>query len=174
MTDTPVQEEAPVKRRRRAKASPNAELAKRRKERQQRGATDHGFTKRLGLDESKLDAKNYRYRWVNDTPGNISSLEAREWERVDPEQVDGQLTVRVVGTKPDGSPLESVLMRKWSEWFDEDTAKRQEHHKKNIADMMRGKGEDQRSPESDGQEYAVKTNRVETVVTDRVSNPDFE
>lgn len=160
---------------RRMKAAPNAELKKRRAERMKRGSVDHGFNKRLGLDDSKLDHKNYRYRWENDTPGNISQLVAREWEVVNDEDIDGQEASRFAGYDANGKPMNTVLLRKYKEWFDEDATRSLQLHKKNMADMMRGKSELQRGAESDGQEYALETNRVSEVVGDRpVRNPDFE
>jgi hypothetical protein len=158
----------------RIKSGPNAELAKRRAERMQRGSVDHGFNKRLGLDDSLLDHANYRYRWVNDTPGNISHLTAREWELVKSEDVGGQDVVRFAGRDADGKGQQTVLMRKYKPWFDEDAAAALSLHKKNMADMMRGTSDIQRAPDSDGHEYALSTNRIEEVVNRPVRNPDFE
>lgn len=158
----------------RIKSGPNAELAKRRAERKQRGAVDHGFNKRLGLDESQMDHANYRWRWVLDTPGNISQLVAREWEVVKSEDVGDQEVARYAGTDANGKGLQTVLMRKYKPWFDEDAAAALTLHKKNMADMMRGASDIQRAPDSDGHEYALSSNRVEDVVNRPVRNPDFE
>ena len=154
-------------------SGPNEELKKRRGERKSRGAVDHGFNKRLGLDDGKLDHANYRYRWVNDTPGNISSLVAREWEVCTPDDVGGQETERYAGRDNDGKAQKTVLLKKYKEWFDEDAQSALGLHRKNVADMMRGKSADQRAPDSDGSEYAAANNRVEDGVRS-VRNPDFE
>ena len=154
-------------------SGPNQELMKRRGERKARGAVDHGFNKRLGLDDSKLDHANYRYRWENDTPGNISGLVAREWEVCTPDDVGGQEVERYAGRDNDGKPLKAVLIRKWKDWFEEDAKSSLTLHRKNVADMMRGKSADQRAPESDGSEYAAPNNRVEDGIRS-VRNPDFE
>ena len=172
MTDA-GQEGVKAKRGSRPESGPNAELRKRREERKGRGLVDHGFTKRLGLDESKLDLMNYRYRWVNDTPGNIAALTSREWEVVTDGDIDGQEAARNAGFGAENRPQKAVLMRKWKQWFEEDQKAALETHRKSMADMMRGKSEATRAPDSDGQEYAVASNRVEDGVRAR-RNPDFE
>jgi len=168
------QEQVKPRRGARVKSGPNAELAKRRAERMQRGSVDHGFNKRLGLDDGQLDHANYRYRWVNDTPGNVSQLTAREWELVPSEEIGGQEVVRFAGRDANGAGQQTVLMRKYKPWFEEDAAAALTLHKKNMADMMRGTSDIQRAPDSDGHEYALKTNRIEDVAMRPVRNPDFE
>jgi hypothetical protein len=167
------QEGVKAKRGSRPESGPNAELRKRREDRKGRGLVDHGFTKRFGLDESRLDHANYRWRWVNDTPGNVAALTSREWEVVSDTDIGGQEAARNAGFAADNRPTKAVLMRKWKEWFDEDQKAALELHRKTTADMMRGKSEKTRAPDSDGHDYAVTSNRVEDGVR-ATRNPDFE
>lgn len=173
MSDTATEQKP---RSRGTKTGPSAELAKRRRERKNRGVVDHGFDKRLSLNESELDHKNYRYRWVKDSPGRVQRLEAREWELVSSEDVGGQEVLRRMGAGEDGKRLDGHLMRKYKPWFDEDVQERQNFHRQTMQEMMRGKSAEQVDAGGEAPGYADKSNKVEdgTTTRKRRTNPDFE
>lgn len=93
----------------------------RRERRHKPGKTVHDGM-RLAVDESKLDRKNFEYRWVNDAPGRVQRLTDRDWDPA-PEQVggtgEGTVQTKVVGTA-DGKPVSGVLMRKHKDWYRDD------------------------------------------------------
>jgi hypothetical protein len=82
---------------------------------------------RLAVDETKLDKKNFEYRWVNDAPGRVQRMHDRDWDPAT-EQVgagaEGTVQSKVVGTA-DGKPVNGVLMRKHKDWYREDQKAKQ-------------------------------------------------
>lgn len=159
---------------RKPRPGPNAEMKKRRSERKKRGVVDHGFDRKLGLNEKELDHKNYRFRWVKDNPGRIASLEAREWERVTEDDIGGQEVARRMGVNDEGKSASGVLMRKWKEWFDEDLADRLNFQETRMKEMMRGKAAEQSEEGGEAPAYADKSNKVESGERRNKRNPDFE
>lgn len=85
---------------------------------------------KLGVDESKLDRKNYHYRFVNDTPGRVQSLVAQDYDPA-PEmgaKADGNNLGSVNTAQAgvaDGKPFNAVLMRKPIKMHEEDQREKQ-------------------------------------------------
>jgi hypothetical protein len=157
--------EAPVKQ---AKAQPAAKskrprpddkLVARRAERKKRGVVDHGYDKRLALDESKLDTQNYVYRQVIDRPGRVARLENREYELVTDDQIGGQDAARHGGVDREGGALQYRLMRKWKAWYEEDRAERLKSAREQDAALMQGKAAIL-NEEGGGADYASEGNTI--------------
>jgi hypothetical protein len=83
---------------------------------------------KLGVDESKLDRKNYEYRWVNDRGNRVQQLTSNDWDLA-PEQAalaaggEGTVQSTIVGTDG-GKPYSGILMRKRKDWFEADRAEK--------------------------------------------------
>lgn len=147
-----------------ARPRPSDELVKRRAERKKRGVTDHGFDKRLALDETRLDKDNFVYRQVRDDPGRVARLKNLEYEVVTPEEIGGQDVTRHGGTDREGKPLQAVLMKKFKPWHDEDQAEKLRAGKEQDAALMRGKAKEVLTEGGQGGfDYAPPTNSLSTV-----------
>lgn len=110
----------------------------RRTRRHERGAAVQAGMK-LSVDETKLDRKNYVYRFVNDTPGRIQAMTVGgEWDVVEDaakalksdSTSEGTGVSVVAGTAPGGAPMRTVLLRK-PKWIHE------EDRKTKMADLDR-------------------------------------
>lgn len=114
----------------------------RRERRHSRGETVHtGYN--LAVDETKLDRKNYVYRYVNDTPGRVQAFtQGGEWDVVeDPKKEiksnatgEGTAVSVVAGTREGGQPMRTVLLRKPKWIHDEDQKAKQA----SLDEMMKG------------------------------------
>lgn len=121
---------------RRVRARPSDELLRRRRERKERGVVDHGFDKRLGLDERVLDHNNYVYYWA--TQDMVPRLTEREYEVVPKDDVKGQEVARHSGPDRDAKPQQSILMRKWKQWDEEDRQERLSVNREQDKALLRG------------------------------------
>lgn len=96
--------------------------------RRKAGATVHTGIQ-LGVDESKLDRRNYAYRLVNDANGRVQQLHGQDWDPA-PEQAllgstgEGSIQSKHAGSI-DGKSFNAVLMRKPKTMYDEDQAAKQ-------------------------------------------------
>lgn len=106
----------------RARASRGVEV--RRERRRRDDLDDQGGRKKLGVDETKLDRKNFHYRWANDDASRMQRLtEFDDWDQV-PEKEVGFATRRQTARGKDGEIQAQVLLRKPKDWHEAD------HHKK--------------------------------------------
>jgi len=115
--------------------------------RQRRRRDDSGEMRgmRLHIPSTAKD-KNFRYRWINDTPGGrlqgktlhddweivTQSELAENTKRSRNESYDarldtdaGEAVSRIVGTNPDGTALRAFFCKKPLDWFEEDQKKAQ-------------------------------------------------
>jgi hypothetical protein len=129
--------DAPEPVRARVRARPSDEMIARRRSRKERGVVDHGFDKRLGLDERALDTENYVYYWA--TQDMVGRLQEREYEVVDSQTVKGQETARHSGVDRNDKPQQSILMRKWKDWDEEDRRERLKVNREQDEALLRGK-----------------------------------
>lgn len=142
---------------------PNDELARRRAERKKRGVTDHGFDRRLHVDEKTLHLGSYAYRWVNDDSGKVARLQSKEWEICDKTDLDGQEAARHAGMNKESQPMQAVLMRKWLPWYREDKAEQTEMLRKQDQALMSGKAAVLRRDDKGGPDYASEENSLSSV-----------
>lgn len=103
-----------------------------------------GRNLRLSLDESKLDRKNYVYRWVNDEPGRIQTMTTQDdWDVVTDRAGeikqnsigDGTQVAAYAGVGDGGTPVNAVLMRKPKAYAEEDEAAKQRRIDETEASM---------------------------------------
>jgi hypothetical protein len=104
-----------------------------RRKRQERGPIDPmlGMMK-LSIPEERKD-KDFEYRWVNDTPMRVASLEARDWELVNDMTIasdarnssTGTRIERIVDERTVNTPKTGFLMRKYKEFYDEDERRKE-------------------------------------------------
>jgi hypothetical protein len=108
--------------------SPKRETARRR--RKEGGGV---VGRRLGVRESLLDLKTYKYRWISDYPAGrlFAKTQQDDWEIMtqDGEKDDstglGAKISVIVGKEEDGSQRLAFLCRKLKTFFDEDYAEQQ-------------------------------------------------
>lgn len=143
-----------------ARGRPNDELIKRRAERKKRGVVDHGFDRRLAVDETKLDKDNHTYRWVRDDPGRVQRLKDQEWEIVSSEEAGRQDVARHGGSDRDGKPMQAILMKKWKPWDQEDREAKLRLGKEQDAALMRGKAKEVLTEGGGGFDYAPDSNSL--------------
>lgn len=83
----------------------------------------------LGVDEAKLDRKNYAYRLVNDANGRIQQLEAQDWDPAPEQALVGSTGAGTIQSKHaghiEGKAFNAVLMRKPINMHNEDQAAKQ-------------------------------------------------
>ncbi len=102
---------------------------------------------RLIVDESSLDRDNFEYRHVNDNNGRIKQLEDRDWD-IAPEAGDEGATVKSTHAgMADGKPFNAVLMRKYKDWYKQDSEERQSAVNKTEKDIVAGKVDKNTAPE---------------------------
>ena len=154
------QAEAALPEARKARPRPNDELAKRRAERKERGAVDHGFDKRLGLDPRTIDTDNFEYYWA--LASDVKRLEGREWEVVPKDQIEGQEAARHAGYDEQAKPTQHVLMRKFKPWDREDRAERLKLNREQDAALLRGTAPILRDGGLGGADYASPNNSAST------------
>jgi hypothetical protein len=163
--ETKKQKKAPLRPR---NDGPSAELQKRRAERLSRGSVDHTFDQRLSTAGAVLDHDNYKYRWVNQEHGRVQRMEAQEYEIVTDEEMNGLEKARHAGLSREGRPMNSVLMKKYKPWFEEDQARKTAESREQEQALKRGKHALQSPIAPDDPEaekhYALKTNQF-TVAT---------
>lgn len=158
MTDDTQPAETP-KRARRAPGKPSSELAKRRAERKaRRDNYDQGHDKRLTLGGADLDLGNYQYRWVNDETGRIKRMESVEWEVVSEDELNGLSKDRHAGLTREGGPMNTVLMKKYKDWFTEDQDEKLRESRE-VEDALKRGSIATNDPEG-GHDYAVQSNSI--------------
>ena len=83
----------------------------------------------LGVDEDKLDRKNFAYRLVNDANGRVQQLEAQDWDPAPEQALVGATGSGTVQSKHaghiEGKAFNAVLMRKPIAFHNEDQAAKQ-------------------------------------------------
>lgn len=85
----------------------------------------------LVLDESRLDRQKFEYRFVNDTPGRVQRLVARDYDIVTDAQAKpdskglGSVPTVHGGIEDAGKPYNMVLMAKYRDWYEGDKARQQ-------------------------------------------------
>lgn len=132
-TEEPIVEVAEVAAPSRARPSRDAVTAGERQRRRRFSENDEGVDFNFWVDESKLDRKNFSYRWVNDVRGRVAKLESQDWERVSAEEAGGSVDRHADIENSSRAEMRAVLMRKPKDWYDDD------HKRKQVAndDRMR-------------------------------------
>lgn len=110
-----------------ALASPSRGRASRdditKRQRRRREGNDKSGIRRLAVPMDKLDLQNYVYRFVNETPGRIPLLHDDDWDLVeDSELGEGYTATRHADVAQNRLGLNTRLMRKPREWFEDDHA----------------------------------------------------
>lgn len=134
-----------------------------REERRYRGETDFSGLLQLGVDTSKLDTKNYVYRWVNEGENShrLQQVLRQDWDICRSEDYgsltdDGTLKAETIGTaerrpvgkQKSGQPEYAYLCRKRQDWYEADRSKK---HEQSVARMQSLKrGEVKGGPEAPG------------------------
>jgi hypothetical protein len=142
----------------RVRPRPSDEMVKRRAARKARGVVDHGFDKRLSVDEATLDTDNYAYYWA--TADQVARLEQREYEVVPPEEMRGQDAARHAGNDRNDKPTQQVLMRKLKEWDEEDRAERLKLNREQDEALLRGTANSLKDGDQGGVDYVPKGNKM--------------
>lgn len=110
--------------------APRAETE--RAERTRRRTSDPATAMNLWVDESKLDRRNYAYRWINDHPHRVRRLtENDDWDFV-PEESVGFNTERhaeIAQQNGQTAQIRARLARKPIDLYHEDHAKNEEKRK---------------------------------------------
>ena len=79
---------------------------------------------KLQVDMSKLDTNTFTYRFANDRADRIRQLEARDYdiapEFAKPDTNSGGTVNSAQAGFDEGRPYNTVLMRKYRDWFDDD------------------------------------------------------
>lgn len=102
--------------------------------------------KRLGVSDHNLDFENFVYRFMNDSPARLfTKTKQDDWDIVsnDGEVIEdtadlGNSVSRVVGVKPDGSPLLAYLCRKLKKYYEEDAARSREELDRQLTELRHG------------------------------------
>ena len=101
----------------------------RQERRRQPGSTVMAGVK-LAVDETKLDRKNFQYRWAKDFGGRMPQLHGDDWDPA-PEQAvigsqgEGTVGSKIGGTDESGKPYKMVLLRKRKDWYEADQKEKQ-------------------------------------------------
>lgn len=103
--------------------------------------------RRLGVSADAIDLENFAYRWVNDTGPRLFALTKQDdWAiclqdggevKEDATDLSGAISV-IVGTKPDGSPMNAYLCRKPRAWYEADMREDQKAVDETEAMLRRG------------------------------------
>jgi hypothetical protein len=139
-----------------------------RRERRMKPGDNVNPSIKLGLDESKLDRATKVYRWVNDKPGRVRELQAKDWDLVDNAEAKpdgaqlGSIPAVHGGIGENGAPYGMVLMSKFKDWHDEDERRK----RKPLAEMdkaIQGGTAHDKAGEADlgGSAYTPGTNSIE-------------
>lgn len=128
-------------------ARPTRAEQHRRERRLKPGALQHAG-RRLSVDESGLDRKQFEYRWVRDVDGRVKALEDQDWDVVNDlaaaPEANGVSTVRDVhgGREENGKPFRQVLMRKYKDWYETDQKTKQAPLERIDQQLRRGKAQE--------------------------------
>lgn len=84
---------------------------------------------KLAVDESKLDRKNFAYRYANDKNGRVQQLHAVDWDIAPEGAKDDTNSLGSVNSThagvDEGKPFNTVLLRKKRDWFEADHKEKQ-------------------------------------------------
>lgn len=142
-----------------------AELGQRRR---RTGEFDLSLDRRLAVDESLLDTKNYHYRFFNDEPGRINRFTKHDdWDPVTSEELGGGETKHFVGYDPAGQPLFAHLYKKPRVWHEADQNAKIAKSREEEQELLR------RKPDADGKGYVSNDNKVSGGVTRIEGDPDL-
>lgn len=102
--------------------------------------------RRLGVAEENLDFDKFVYRFVNDDGARLHQVtKLDDWDittntgDVIEHSADlGNAVSRIVGKKPDGSPMYAYLCRKPRSFFEEDAARSQAELDEQLSQLRRG------------------------------------
>ena len=104
--------------------------------------------KRLAVPQGLTDFNKFAYRWINDDGVRFYALtQEDDWELAPqnahgPDEADtvdiGNAVKRVVGAKPDGSPMYAYLCRKLRKFYDDDAADKQARLDEELEQIRRG------------------------------------
>lgn len=134
----------------RARASRAQQDAETRQRRRRFSENDEGVDYNLWVDESKLDRRNFAYRWVNDQRGRIHKLESQDWDLVSQEEMGNCPTDRhgdIAAGKSDD--IRVRLMRKPIDWYNEDQARKQARIDDQMQAAARGEPMQERGESGD-------------------------
>lgn len=93
---------------------------------------------KLSVDESKLDRRNFEYRFINDRPGRIHQLTQNDdWDLVTGE--DGATGVNYhAGLSDEHKSMRTYLARKPKQWYEDDQAEKQREIDRLVETINRG------------------------------------
>lgn len=136
----------------------------RQERRRKPGQVAHTGVK-LTADESKLDRKNFTYRWVRDQGSRMAQLHADDYDPAPEDAVLGNQGAGTVGTKiggtdENGKPYGMVLMRKRKDWYDADQKDKQKPLDEIDAAIRRGTVHERNEPELAGSGYTPSQNTI--------------
>ena len=123
---------------------------------------------KLALDESRLDRKTYKYRWVKAEGNRVEILKKKDWDLVDDEQAKtdgtglGSVPTQHGGIGESGKPYGLVLMRKYTDWYDDDQKAKRKPLDAMEAAIRKGTVQEQAGePELAGVTYTPGTNALD-------------
>lgn len=129
-----------------------------------------GKRRRLAVEESTLDRENFVYRFANDENGRLHQLTVNDdWDVVSDRDGEakadsvgiGAEVAAYAGTRENGAPLRSVLLRKRKDLHEEDEAAKQ----RRVDDTEAGLR--QAAPQEPGM-YSPKSSQTTMAVRDRL------
>lgn len=112
-----------------------------------RRRTEFGLRSRTRLGAPLVDDAQWKYRWVNDTPGRIAQLTGEDWDVVERDESaadhretsTGSSHERHAGTAKDGKPIRAVLMRKPMDFYKHDKGREQGDLDRRMTAVRRGR-----------------------------------
>lgn len=115
----------------------------------------------LTVDESKLDRKNFEYRWAKDAGGRMPQLHGDDYDPAPEQAVIGNQGSGTVGTKhggtDDGKPYNMVLMRKRKDWYGADRKEKQHPIDEMDAAIRRGSNNPEANPDKNDGFYTPES-----------------
>jgi len=150
-----------------ANPRPNRADEVRQERRRKPGATVLAGTK-LTVDESKMDRKNFTYRWAKDQGARVAQLHADDYDPAPGDAVIGNQGAGTVGTKVGGTdetgkPYGMVLMRKRKDWYDADQTDKQKPLDEVEKDILRGRAHERNEPDLRSGAYTPGVNTIEVI-----------
>jgi hypothetical protein len=118
----------------------------------------------LTVDETKLDRKNFSYRWAKDFGGRMPNLHGDDWDPA-PEQAvigsigEGTVGTKIGGTDEGGKPYNMVLLRKRKDWYDADRKEKQRPLDEMDAAIKRGTNNPETNPDKNDGFYTPDTGK---------------
>lgn len=124
-----------------------------------------GVRKRLAIDESKLDRENFEYYFAKNTPDRLHQLTVQDdWEIVTDREGEirqdgngqGSEVSVLSGTGENGAPLNSVLLKKAKNYYNDDFAAKQRRIDEMENAMRRGPADGEQNYTPDGRKSAME------------------